>query len=101
MYKRQVFLIGVGAVAWMIVPCPEGWMPEGWKPSAEQAKVLKTRDYSLGQMCRTPVFWVCLLYTSTPPFLPRSSGNDHLSGIVNQDVYKRQVQYHVCDLGCL
>ena len=23
-----VFLIGVGAVAWMIVPCPEGWMPE-------------------------------------------------------------------------
>ena len=22
-----VFLIGVGAVAWMIVPCPEGWLP--------------------------------------------------------------------------
>ncbi|MFR6331119.1 MAG: hypothetical protein ACLUOI_21470, partial [Eisenbergiella sp.] len=40
---------------------PEGWMPEGWKPSAEQAKVLKTRDYSLGQMCKTPVFWVLLL----------------------------------------
>ena len=33
-----VFLIGVGAVAWMIVPCPEGWMPEGWTPTATQAK---------------------------------------------------------------
>ena len=56
-----VFLIGVGAVAWMIVPCPEGWMPEGWKPSASQAKVLSTRDYNIGQMVRTPVFWVLLL----------------------------------------
>lgn len=56
-----VFLIGVGAVAWMIVPCPEGWAPEGWKPSTEQAKALKTKDYNLGQMVKTPVFWVLLL----------------------------------------
>ena len=56
-----VFLIGVGIAAAMIVPCPEGWTPEGWKPSAEQAKVLKTRDYSMGEMVKTPVFWVLLL----------------------------------------
>ena len=31
----------------MIVPCPEGWTPEGWKPSAEQVKVLKTKDYNI------------------------------------------------------
>ena len=42
-----VFLIGVGIAAAMIVPCPEGWTPEGWKPSAEQAKVLKTKDYNI------------------------------------------------------
>ena len=29
MLMGVVFLIGVGAVAWMIVPCPEGWLPEG------------------------------------------------------------------------
>ena len=56
-----VFLIGVGIAAAMIVPCPEGWTPEGWKPSAEQAKVLKTKDYSMGEMVKTPVFWVLLL----------------------------------------
>ena len=33
-----IFLIGVGAVAWMIVPCPDGWTPEGWTPSTTQSK---------------------------------------------------------------
>lgn len=28
-----IFLIGVGAVAWMIVPCPEGWLPEDGHPA--------------------------------------------------------------------
>lgn len=56
-----IFLIGVGAVAWMIVPCPEGWMPEGWKPSASQSKELNTRNYNIPQMVKTPVFWVMLL----------------------------------------
>ena len=37
-----VFLIGVGAVAWMIVPCPDGWTPEGWVPSAQQSKELSS-----------------------------------------------------------
>lgn len=27
-----VFLIGIGAVAWMIVPCPEGWLPMAGSP---------------------------------------------------------------------
>lgn len=45
-----VFLIGIGAVAWMIVPCPEGWLPEGWKPSEEQAKVLNTKNYNIPGM---------------------------------------------------
>ena len=56
-----IFLIGVGAVAWMIVPCPEGWLPDGWKPSAEQAKTLNTRNYNIPQMVKTPVFWVMLV----------------------------------------
>ena len=55
-----VFLIGGGIAAAMIVPCPEGWTPEGWKPSAEQAKVLKTKVYSMGEMGKTPVFWLLL-----------------------------------------
>ena len=37
-----VFLIGVGAVAWMIVPCPDGWTPEGWVPTQTQSKELNT-----------------------------------------------------------
>lgn len=56
-----VFLIGVGAVAWMIVPCPEGWKPEGWTPSKEQAKLITVKDYNIGQMCKTPIFWVLLV----------------------------------------
>lgn len=57
-----VFLIGVGAVAWMIVPCPDGWVPEGWTPSTTQAKELDTRDYTMGEMVKTKVFWVLLLF---------------------------------------
>ena len=56
-----VFLIGVGAVAWMIVPCPEGWIPEGWTPTAAQAKVLNTKNYNIPAMVKTPVFWVMLI----------------------------------------
>ena len=56
-----VFLIGVGAVAWMIVPCPEGWLPEGWTPTAAQAKELNVKNYNIPQMVKTPVFWVMLI----------------------------------------
>lgn len=56
-----VFLIGVGAVAWMIVPCPEGWRPEGWTPSTEQAKLLNVKDYNVKEMCKTSIFWVLLV----------------------------------------
>ena len=55
-----VFLIGVGAVAWMIVPCPDGWTPEGWVPSAQQSRELHTKDYNIPQMVKTPIFWVLL-----------------------------------------
>ncbi len=56
-----VFLIGVGVVAWMIVPCPEGYTPEGWVPSKEQNKELNTKNYNIPQMIKQPVFWVLLL----------------------------------------
>jgi len=56
-----IFLIGVGAVAWMIVPCPEGWMPEGWTPTATQAKELNAKNYNIPEMVKTPVFWVMLV----------------------------------------
>ena len=56
-----VFLIGVGSVAWMIVPCPEGWIPEGWTPTKAQAKELNTRNYNIKEMVKTPVFWVMLI----------------------------------------
>ena len=51
-----IFLIGVGAVAWMIVPCPDGWTPEGWTPSTKQSKELNTKDYNIPQMVKTPIF---------------------------------------------
>ncbi len=56
-----VFLIGVGAVAWMIVPCPDGWMPEGWQPSAAQSKEIHAKNYNIPQMVKTPIFWVLLV----------------------------------------
>ena len=56
-----VFLIGVGAVAWMIVPCPDGWMPEGWVPSTTQSQELHTKNYNIPQMVKQPVFWVLLV----------------------------------------
>lgn len=56
-----IFLIGVGLVAWMIVPCPDGWTPEGWVPSTEQSKELNTKDYNIPQMVKTPIFRVLLL----------------------------------------
>ena len=55
------FLTGVGAVAWMIVPCPEGWMPEGWTPTATQAKELNAKNYNIPGMVKTPVFWVMVV----------------------------------------
>lgn len=51
-----IFLIGVGAVAWMIVPCPDGWTP-----STTQSKELNTKDYSIPQMVKTPIFWVLVV----------------------------------------
>ena len=56
-----IFLIGVGAVAWMIVPCPDGWTPEGWTPSTTQSKELNTKDYNIQQMVKTPIFWVLVV----------------------------------------
>ena len=61
-----IFLIGVGAVAWMIVPCPKGWIPEGWKPTATQAKELRTKNYNIPEMVKTPVFWVMLIMFILP-----------------------------------
>ena len=57
----MIFLIGVGAVAWMIVPCPDGWTPEGWTPSTTQSKELNTKDYNIPQMVKTPIFWVLVV----------------------------------------
>ena len=45
-----VFLIGVGSVAWMIVPCPEGWIPDGWTPSSNQKKELGGKNYNIKGM---------------------------------------------------
>ena len=56
-----IFLIGVGLVAWLIVPCPDGWRPEGWVPSSKQSKELNTKDYNIPQMVKKPTFWVLLL----------------------------------------
>lgn len=56
-----IFLIGVGAVAWMIVPCPDGWTPEGWTPSTTQSKELNNKDYNIPQMVKTPTFWVLVV----------------------------------------
>lgn len=56
-----IFLIGVGAVAWMIVPCPEGWQPEGWHPSPTQSQKLQSKNYNIPQMVKKPVFWVLLI----------------------------------------
>ena len=56
-----IFLIGVGAVAWMIVPCPDGWTPEGWTPSTTQSKELNTKDYNIPQMVKTPIFLVLVV----------------------------------------
>lgn len=56
-----IFLISVGAVAWMIVPCPDGWTPEGWTPSTTQSKELNTKDYNIPQMIKTPIFWVLVV----------------------------------------
>lgn len=56
-----IFLIGVALVAWMIVPCPDGWTPEGWVPSTEQSKELNTKDYNIPQMVKIPIFWILLL----------------------------------------
>ena len=56
-----IFLIVVGAVAWMIVPCPDGWTPEGWTPSTTQSKELNTKDYNIPQMVKTPIFWVLVV----------------------------------------
>ena len=56
-----IFLIGVGAVAWMIVPCPDGWTPEGWTPSTTQSKELNTKDYNIPQMVKTHIFWVLVV----------------------------------------
>lgn len=56
-----IFLIGVGAVAWMIVPCPEGWTPEGWQPTQSQSQELHTKNYNIPQMVQTPIFWILLM----------------------------------------
>ncbi len=56
-----VFLIGVGSVAWMIVPCPEGWTPEGWVPPSGRKKEIGSRNYSTSEMIKTPLFWVMLI----------------------------------------
>ncbi len=56
-----VFLIGIGAVAWMIVPCPDDWKPEGWVPPQGTTNVLESPNYNIPQMVKTKLFWVMLV----------------------------------------
>ena len=56
-----IFLIGVGTVVWMIVPCPDGWIPEGWTPTEKQSQELQSKDYNIPQMVKKPIFWILLI----------------------------------------
>lgn len=56
-----IFLIGVGTVAWMIVPCPDGWIPEGWTPTEKQSQELQSKDYNIPQMVKKLIFWILLI----------------------------------------
>lgn len=48
----------------IVLPCPEDYKPEGWVPSATQSKELNTKNYTMGEMVKTKVFWVLLLFFS-------------------------------------
>ncbi|MCX6841440.1 MAG: OFA family MFS transporter [candidate division WOR-3 bacterium] len=53
-------LVGLGALV-MVNP-PEGWLPKGFTPpKAGQAGSTGGHDYTVGQMARTPQYWMLFL----------------------------------------
>lgn len=56
-----IFIVGMCAVAWMVVPCPQGWLPEGYTPVSTGPVVYISRNYTAGEMLKTPLFWILAL----------------------------------------
>jgi OFA family oxalate/formate antiporter-like MFS transporter len=53
-------LVGLGAL--LMVNPPEGWLPRGFTPPpAGQAASTGGHDYTVGQMARTPQYWMLFL----------------------------------------
>ena len=53
-------LVGLGAL--LMVNPPEGWLPKGFTPPpAAQAASTGGHDYTVGQMARTPQYWMLFL----------------------------------------
>jgi len=54
-----IMIVVFSIVAWFIKAPAEGWTPKGWVPSTTVN--VSTRNYNLGQMLKTPLFYVSWL----------------------------------------
>ncbi len=54
-------IVAYGVFSWFLkVPDPD-WKPEGWEPQATGAVASSSKNYTIGEMLRTPLFWLMWL----------------------------------------
>jgi MFS transporter, OFA family, oxalate/formate antiporter len=56
-----LFAVFVGLGSLVMVNPPDGWLPPGWTPPTTGAGSSGRIDYSVGQMTKTPQYWILFL----------------------------------------
>lgn len=56
-----IIIVAYCIFSWFLKAPAEGWTPEGWTPSADGAVKASTKDYTTGEMLKTPLFWLMWL----------------------------------------
>jgi OFA family oxalate/formate antiporter-like MFS transporter len=60
-YLGIIWIVAVGGLGMILQNPPAGYKPEGWEPPAPVVGVQATEDWDVGDMVKTPTFWLLWL----------------------------------------
>jgi OFA family oxalate/formate antiporter-like MFS transporter len=60
-YLGIIWIVAVGGLGMILQNPPAGYKPEGWEPPAPAVGVTVTEDWDVGDMVKTPTFWLLWL----------------------------------------
>lgn len=61
LYLGIIWIVAVGGLGMILQNPPPGYKPEGWEPPAATAAAPATEDWEVGDMIKTPTFWLLWL----------------------------------------